>query len=158
MSIWQRLWWALVGWKTDGRVLAMPEHIAVPVPGGVLGGREQAHLSGSVDLCVDLLSAHFQPSFPNRYPDHDSVILVGGVNPRPYRDLDFGRGLDAGIFDGARGVVGTSDYTAPVDATGKVDILLSAAAWYAHEHGIGPESFSDLCETAWQDATEMGPG
>jgi hypothetical protein len=155
VSFWRRLWWAIVGWKTDDRVFESRANIIVPVPGGVLANEAATHLNGSVDLCVDLLSAHFHPSFPNRQPD-ETTIMVGGLNPSPYYDPSLNRGLNEGIFHGIAGVVATSDYGVPLDISGKVDILLSAAAWYALKHGIDNRSFVSLCEVAWAESTEMG--
>ena len=169
-TLWQRLAWAIVGYRTrpwpdpapapiptaggimsdmeddpergaqslEAELLAarrsagmapMPDSVVPRLPSdghnmhaaGVLQADEYqgAHLLGSIQLAVDLLSAHFQVTSHNR--------------PRLNDDA-----------------VGFGEYMVRSDAEGEIDILLSAAAWRA-KAARSPGLFVRMCQQASRD-------
>jgi hypothetical protein len=114
-TLWQRLHWALVGYKAKPWPDPSPEPELVdmqsPIP--------MSSLRGTLKLAADLLAPHFQSAISaSAYADSNGIFLNGmsGIlsSRRPPGDL-------------------LRRYEAPATCEEEVDIFLSSAAWLARE-------------------------
>ena len=154
-TLWQRLRWAVVGYRTEPwpvlppppQVLSQAELESVfdnRLPGGVLSPYQHEHLRGSIKLAADLLAPHFQSAL--------SAASLGSLSGRTKDTFQTPDGkLYASGLRHLEPEVAMTQYLPAATDREEIDLLLSGAAWLAKQSALTEEEFRRLFLVASDD-------
>lgn len=157
-SVWQRLWWAVVGYRTTPwpvlppppRVLTQTELETVfdnRAPGGILSPYQHERLRGSIKLAADLLAPHFQSAI--------SAVSLGAFGPAEWQYTEpVGTRRFVHRFEEWNAL---TEYRPAATDKEEMDLLLSGAAWLAKHADVSEDEFQRLALVAKNDIYHPEP-